>query len=96
LPTVTVKAVIDLNVLALDIAGFFQGLTERPHRRIAWRTTAEEADDWHRRLLRPRGKRPSYGRSTEPGDEFAPSKANAHLPVAHGGAIGAGYHAPSL
>ena len=33
----------------------------------------------HGRLLPPRGERPNCRRAAEPGDEIAPSKANAHL-----------------
>jgi len=53
-------AVFDRQVLALDVAGFFQALSERCHGvcDCARRYVTEEADHRHRRLLRARGERP--------------------------------------
>jgi hypothetical protein len=53
-------AIFDLNVLALDVSGFFKSLAEcaqatRVHGR---RCIAEEPDHRHRRLLRARRERP--------------------------------------
>ena len=44
-----------------------------------FRQPTDQPDHWHRPLLRPRRERPDR-RATESSDEFAPSKANAHLP----------------
>ena len=66
-------AIFDRHVLALDIAGFLQALTERGHhgRVPARRCAVEEPDHRHRRLLRPRRQRPRR-RAAEQGDELAP------------------------
>src|SRR5262249_55530059 len=67
-------SVFDRHVLALDVAGFAQALTEgdhgaceRPRRRAV-----EEPNHRHRRLLRARRERPSGRRATEQRDEYAP------------------------
>src|SRR5262249_1105511 len=65
--------VLDGHVLALDIAGFLQALTEcRNHRHVAVRRcTVEESDHRQRRLLRPRRERPYHRRAAEQRDELA-------------------------
>ena len=57
-------AVLDRQILSLDIAGFVQSLVERGH---IWckrpgRADAEEADHRHRLLLRARGRAPQSSR----------------------------------
>jgi hypothetical protein len=71
---------LDRHILAVDIAGFLQALTERRHegRVPAKRSAVEEPDHWQLLLLRLRNDRPCR-RAAECGDDFAPSKANAHL-----------------
>ena len=66
-------AIFDRHILALDIAGFFQALAERGQRCgvLVRRYAAEEPDHRHRRLLRPRRKRPGR-RAAEKRDEIAP------------------------
>jgi hypothetical protein len=53
-------AIGDGDIVALDKARFLQALAERdetiPNR--LWRSDIEEADKWHRRLLRARCERP--------------------------------------
>src|SRR5262245_2780356 len=67
-------AVFDRDILALDIAGFGQALTEGgSHRRVRpGRRTVEKPDHRHRRLLRPRRERPSRRRAAEERYELAP------------------------
>ena len=65
-----------MNVLALDVAGFVEGFTERTstaHRGFL-RLSADDADHRHRRLLRLRRERPHDSRTAEQRDELAPSK----------------------
>jgi hypothetical protein len=52
--------VLDNHVLALDVAGFAEAFRERGcmARRTLERSTADEADDRHRWLLRARRERP--------------------------------------
>src|SRR6516162_4586322 len=66
-------AVFDRYILALDIAGFGQALTEgRSHRRVRpGRRTVEKPDHRHRRLLRARRDGPCR-RAAEQRDERAP------------------------
>jgi hypothetical protein len=66
-------AVFDRHILALDIAGFLQALTEGRHIGCvpARRCAVEESDHWHRRLLRPRRERPRR-RAAKPCDELPP------------------------
>src|SRR5262245_10782175 len=52
--------IFDRDVLTLDIAGLFQGLTKAAQAiadRLG-RSVVEESDHWHRRLLRARRERP--------------------------------------
>jgi hypothetical protein len=59
--------VLDRRVLALDVAGFVESLTERSHlaHRGVRRPAADEADDRHRRLLRARWQWPCGCRAAE-------------------------------
>src|SRR5262249_18522485 len=59
-------------VLALDVADFAQALPEREQTvcEMESRSTAEDPDHRHRRLLRARRKRPR-GRAAKKGDELA-------------------------
>src|SRR5262249_858532 len=62
-------------VAALDIIGFAQAHTERPHTGPIQveRSAAEVSDHWHRRLLRPRRERPRGRRAAECGQQFPPA-----------------------
>jgi hypothetical protein len=53
-------AIFNLDVLAIDVAGFAQALTECRHRIDARleRTITEKPDYWQRRLLSRRRERP--------------------------------------
>ncbi len=55
-------AILDHNILALDVAGFANALPEcgQITCTISKRRAAEKSDHRHRRLLRPRRKRPRY------------------------------------
>src|SRR5258708_3390792 len=65
-------AVYHRHVLALDVAGFLEALTEPGQEDVlCGRTSVEEPDHRHRRLLRTRDERPS-GRAAEKRDELAP------------------------
>src|SRR5262245_2337638 len=70
-------SVFDRDVLAFDIAGFLQTLTERGrHGPIpVGRGAVEKPNHRHRCLLRTRGHRPRRGRAAEQRDELA---AGAH------------------
>jgi hypothetical protein len=72
-------AVVDRDVLALNIASVFEAAAKRAHTiRIRLRRPGvEEPDHRHRRLLRPPRERPRGGRASEHGDEIAPF----HCPV---------------
>src|SRR5262245_619206 len=65
--------VLDHHVLALYVARFVEGFTERSAkaRGILGRSGADKADDRHRRLLRPRRQRPRHRRAAEQRDELA-------------------------
>src|SRR5262249_61802203 len=67
-------AVFDRYILALDIAGFSQALTEGgSHRRVRpGRRTVEKPDHRQLGLLRPRRERPRSRRAAEQRDEIAP------------------------
>jgi len=68
--------VLDHHVLALDVAGFVEGFTERSdnaHRGLG-RSAADEADDRHCRLLRARRERPREHRTAQQRDELATLK----------------------
>src|SRR5262249_37135235 len=67
-------AVFDRDVLALDMAGILEALTERAHtvRLRIRRTRVDEADHRHRRLLRARRKGPRR-RAAEQRDELTAS-----------------------
>src|SRR6516165_11930303 len=66
--------VLDYHVLAFDVAGFAQPLTERGRnpRPAFGRPTVNKADHGDGRLLRPRRNRPCR-RTAEKGDEIAPA-----------------------
>src|SRR5262245_31357206 len=66
-------AVLDRHVLALEVAGFFQALTECGHHRhvAVRRCTVDECDQRHRCLLRARRERPRC-RAADERDEVAP------------------------
>src|SRR5262249_23538895 len=65
-------AVFDRYVLAVDIAGFLQALTECSyHRDIPARRCAVEESDHRHQLLRPRRERPRR-RASEKRNEIAP------------------------
>src|SRR6516162_8848036 len=63
--------VLDRHVLPLDVAGFVEALTERIAPETNGLPRVHVADDWHRRLLCPRGKRPRSSAADER-DELAP------------------------
>ena len=66
-------AVFDRNVLAHDISGVVKALVKRAQtaRVRVWRRGNEIPDHRHRRLLRPRRKRPRRRRAAEQRDELA-------------------------
>ena len=59
--------VLDRHVLALDVAGFIEAFAERGHKaRVGiGRSVSDKPDHRHRRLLRPRRKRPALPRRRE-------------------------------
>src|SRR5262249_35165403 len=61
-------------LLALNVAGFVEAFTECSDeaRRGIGRPTADQADDRHCLLLRPRRERPRRHRATKQREEFAP------------------------
>src|SRR5262249_35467160 len=74
--------VLDRDISTFDIAGLAKSFAKR--RRTAGRGLGQpkvhESDHRHRTLLRAGRDRPRR-RAAESSDEFAPSKANAHLPL---------------
>ena len=74
--------VLHRHVLALDMAGFAEALTERGGmaRGTIKRPTANKADHRYRRLLRPRFKRPCRRRAANKRDEI-PSPHRSILQV---------------
>jgi hypothetical protein len=62
-------AIFDRDILALDIAGFIQALTERGREGHIARScrAVEKPDHRHRRLLRARRERPGRYRAAERG-----------------------------
>jgi hypothetical protein len=72
-------AVLDRDVAALDETGLIQTLADdRDERGVGRRRTdAEQADNRHGALLRPRRERPRGCRAAKERDEFAPSHAIA-------------------
>src|SRR5262245_62065971 len=68
-------AILDHDILALDVAGFTNPLPEGGQITctIGKRRTAEETDHRHRRLLRARRERPR-GHAADKRDEVAPSQ----------------------
>src|SRR5262245_64558387 len=66
-------AIFDRDILALDIAGFIQALTERGREGHIARScrAVEKPDHRHRRLLRARRERPRGRRGTKQRDELA-------------------------
>ena len=67
-------AILDHDILALDVAGFANALPEcgQITCTIDRRRAAEEPDHRHGRLLRARGARPSGYTAAEKRDEFPP------------------------
>src|SRR5262245_31638947 len=67
-------AILDHDILALDVAGFTNPLPEGGQITctIGKRRTAEETDHRHRRLLRARRERPRCCRAADERDELAP------------------------
>jgi hypothetical protein len=67
-------AIYSGDVLALDIAGVFEALTESAQAvRERVRCGVEKSDHWHRRLLPARRERPSRRCAAEQRDELASS-----------------------
>src|SRR5436305_1502761 len=67
-------AVFDRHIPSVDVSGFAQSLAERAHkwfRRRAGRPGAEDADHWHRLLLRAHRERPCRHRAGENNYEIA-------------------------
>ena len=66
--------VLDLYILALDVTGFVKAFAERGHVACGGirRTTIENSDYRHHRLLGPRRKRPRNRCAAEKPDEIAP------------------------
>src|SRR5258705_14024095 len=65
-------AIIDRHVLALDVTGFAQSLTERGQRHLrVGRANTEVADHRHSRLLCAYTERPSCRCTTQERDEIA-------------------------
>ena len=75
-------AILDHDIVALDVAGFTNPLPEGGQITctIGKRRTAEETDHRYRRLLRPRRERPSR-RTAEQRYEFAPSHVRGAAPL---------------
>jgi len=71
--------IFDHHVLALDVAGFVEAFTERSSvaRGGFARTAADEADDWHRGLLRAHRERPRR-RTADERDELASQHIGSH------------------
>src|SRR6516162_3610661 len=85
---------LDGDVSTLDKAGFAQSLEESSHPTwvLAGRSAMQISDPRHYRLLRARRERPRR-RAAESGDEIAPSKVNAHLPLPRPRRLGISAHA---
>src|SRR5262249_22910832 len=64
--------VLDRHILTPDEAGFVEALIERRGTARINRQAADESDNRHRRLLRPRRQRPRRRRAAEECDELAP------------------------
>src|SRR5262245_48606463 len=73
-------AIFDRDILALDIAGFIQALTERGREGHIARScrAVEKPDHRHRRLLRARRERPRRRRAAEKRDELAAPHLGGH------------------
>ena len=67
-------AIVDRDILALDVATLFEALAERPQiiRVTVSHRGVEISDHRHRRLLRARRERPRRCRAAEQRDELAP------------------------
>src|SRR5262245_4910002 len=67
-------AILDHDILALDVAGFANALPEcgQIACTISKRRAAEKSDHRHRRLLRASRERPRGGRAADQRQEFAP------------------------
>jgi hypothetical protein len=70
--------VLDSHVLALDVAGFVEGFTERTNAAHGGllRLSVDEPDHRHRRLLPARGERPRHRRAAKQAED---------IPASHGG-----------
>src|SRR5438128_5039876 len=64
--------IFNCDVPADEVAAFIETLAECNRDLSANRRAAEEPDNLHRRLLRPRRQRPSRSCAAEKGNEFAP------------------------
>ena len=64
--------VLHRHVLALDVAGFVEALAEPGNKGRIRQSGIDEADHWHRRLLRARRERPRSRRAAEERDELTP------------------------
>ena len=76
------EAIFDRDVLAFDIASFFQTPMERGKkvRVVIGRPTAEEPDHRHRRLLRPCRERPRRRAAEQRDERAAPHIEHGVLP----------------
>src|SRR5258708_34394020 len=74
--------ILDRHVATFDKTGLIQALMEcgQEARESFPRSTVEEPDHWHSRLLRPRAYRPRGCRAAEPRDERAPPHSLTSLP----------------
>jgi hypothetical protein len=72
--------ILDGHVPSLAVAGFAQALAECALTLRGRTTDADITDHWQRSLLGLGRERPPR-HTAEPSDEFAPPKANAHLPL---------------
>ncbi len=93
-------AILDHDILALDVTGFTNALPECGQKdcTIGRRPrAAEEPDHRHRRLLRARRKRPRGRRAAQCEYEFSPSDVDCHATPPAGGRVhanrGGRYHA---
>ena len=73
-------AILDHDILALDVAGFTNALPECCHETcsVGKRRTAEKPNHRHRGLLRARRERPSR-RAAERGQEFSSFDVACHV-----------------
>src|SRR5262245_25462625 len=72
--------VLHSYVLALEVAGFVEALTERCSKGRIGRSGIDKSDHRHGRLLRIRPERPRGHRAAEQRDELASSEVQHGLP----------------